>query len=55
MQSFEVAPEKYGSDSCKIYLKNFYYIEDLDKILLLSDTNECSSPKTKFFILDLDG
>ena len=36
-------------------MKNFFFLEGLNKIMLISDTNECSSPKTKFFIVSLDG
>ena len=36
-------------------MKNFFFLEGLNKIMLISDTNECSSPKTKFLIVSLDG
>ena len=36
-------------------MKNFFYLESINKVMLISETNETSSPKTKFFMVSPDG
>jgi hypothetical protein len=36
-------------------MKNFFYLESINKVMLISETNETSSPKAKFFMVSPDG